>query len=218
MKLNYSQWQEKFAQLTLRERVLITASSCVLLIWLCSLPVEHLYQKWCDQKAAYKELIQQNQLSSQLNDSYRARLETDPNQDYRAQIDSLEAQKKALDEQLEGQLIDMVSATYMPTLLEDILSKTTNVKLTGLQVVAPVPVLSMDDSSSENLYRHGLKLKLTGDYFGFIKFVTAIDELPNKLYWKRVNYSVTQYPKAEIELELETVSINKELIRVANNQ
>ncbi|WP_133405658.1 type 4a pilus biogenesis protein PilO [Parashewanella tropica] len=218
MKLNYSQWQDKFAQLTLRERVLIAASSGILLLWLCSLPVEHLYQKWCDQKQAYKELEQQNQLSNQLIQTYRQRLETDPNQDYRAQIQALEEQQNALNERLEGQLVDMVSATYMPTLLKDILSKTTNVKLTGLTTVAPVPVLSLDDSSSENLYRHGLQLKLTGDYFGFIKFVSAIDALPNKLYWKRVNYKVTQYPKAEIELELETVSINKELIRVANIQ
>ena len=66
-----------------------------------------------------------------------------------------------------------------------------------------------------NLYSHGIKLEFTGDYFSVLRFVEAVENMPNKLYWRSMDYKVDAYPKAAITLELYTLSINKDFISVA---
>ena len=51
-----------------------------------------------------------------------------------------------------------------------------------------------------------------GKYFDVIRYLTQIEALPVKYYWRNLNYQVTQYPWANIELELYTLGESKDFI------
>ena len=76
-------------------------------------------------------------------------------------------------------------------------------------------VLQVGDGSKVNLYSHGIKLTLQGDYFSILAFIKAVESMPDKLYWKRLDYRVESHPDALVELELYTLSVNKDFISVA---
>ncbi len=125
----------------------------------------------------------------------------------------------ALDQQLDSQMVDMVPASYMPSLLTALLERVQGIQLTGFKSVAPTPLLVVGkaDEQQMNLYSHGIVLELEGDYFAVLKFVQAVEKMPDKLYWKRLDYRVSEYPKASVQLELYTLSINEDFISVASS-
>ena len=89
------------------------------------------------------------------------------------------------------------------------------IKLKAFTSIAPTPLLEVGEEKKMNLYSHGIKLEFTGDYFSVLRFVEAVENMPNKLYWRSMDYKVDAYPKAAITLELYTLSINKDFISVA---
>ncbi|MGB0892854.1 MAG: type 4a pilus biogenesis protein PilO [Parashewanella sp.] len=209
---------EKFESLSRRERVLVTLTLVAAICFAAFQPIDSMLkqQRLIQQQLA--GLMSENEAVQMMISNYQNRLQLDPNEDYRNQLQSLKAQHQQLDEQLGDQVVDMVPPEYMPALLQQILTKTKGVKLTGLSSIEPEPMLNADDPDSINLYRHGLKLSMTGSYFSFLTFVSEVDKLPNRLYWKRLNYKVDTYPNAKIELELYTLSLNKEFLSVAKQQ
>lgn len=72
------------------------------------------------------------------------------------------------------------------------------------------------DHNKMNLYRHGIRIVFEGDYFSTLRFVESVEQLPSRLYWNKLDYVVDKYPIAKVELELNTLSINKDFISVAS--
>lgn len=63
------------------------------------------------------------------------------------------------------------------------------------------------------LYRHGLRITMTGSFFDIQAYLDAIEQLPKKFYWQVFDYQMRDYPTAEVVMEIYTLSINKEFIR-----
>ena len=206
MKALFLKWQQAFEQLSQRERLLIALSSLAIIGWLSWLPVESFQKQISQQKLALKKLQTENKSSQQMIDSYKLALAEDPNQEIQQQLAALNQQQQAIESQLQAKVVDMVPAEQMPVLLEQILQKTQGNKLLALESIAPSALLSTDVEDAPNLYRHGIRLKLSASYFDFLDFVKAVDAMPKKLYWQRLNYQVKAYPNAEIELELYSLS------------
>ena len=76
-------------------------------------------------------------------------------------------------------------------------------------------MLAVGDEKKLNLYSHGIRMSLEGDYFSVMRFVEAVEAMPDKLYWKRLDYKVAEYPKGMIDIEVYTLSLNKDFISVA---
>lgn len=214
-------WQElagKFDLLSPRERVMVAVATWVVIGMFCYLPIESLllsHQKLTQQNSS---LEQSNQGARELVELYHQRLAQNPNDEYRARLKSLEAQDGELDKQLSFQMVDMVPANYMPTLLSELLEKSQDVTLKGFSSIPPVALLDVSDDKKMNLYTHGLKIELLGDYFSVLQFIELIEQMPNKLYWKKMEYKVEQYPNASVQLELYTLSINKDFISVSSQK
>lgn len=216
MKARFAQLSQQFEQLSRRERVLIAAAVFVVVGMLSYLPLESLWKQQASLAQQVKSLTLENDLSTQQIDLYQQRLALDPNQDLRQRLVVLAQQNQEIDTQLNAQMVDMVPADYMPDLLGNVLSQVKGLKLIKFTSIAPVPLLEVGDEKKLNLYSHGINIRLEGDYFSVLRFVEAIESMPDKLYWKRLDYKVAQYPQADIELELYTLSINKDFISVAN--
>ena len=212
------QWRalgDKFDQLSQRERGLITTAVFVLLVMSTYLPLEANILEYVKSQAEIKQIKQENGFSVQQVDLYRQRLALDPNHDIRQQLASVANQTQAVDEQLNFQMVDMVPAKYMPRLLSGLLSQVKGLELKEFTSITPVPLLEVGDVKKMNLYSHGIKLVLAGDYFSVLRFVEAVEAMPDKLYWQSIDYRVGEYPESEVEINLYTLSINEDFISVA---
>lgn len=217
MKSLFLKWQQKFELLTQRERLLIVLSSIAIISWLAWLPVDSLQQQLDKQQQQLKQLQTDIKVAQQLNTSYQQALAQDPDDTFQQQLNELNQQQKTLEDKLQAQVVDMVRAEQMPVLLEQLLQKTKGNELLALESIAPKAILKTDAEDTPNLYRHGIRLKLRASYFDFLEFVKAVDAMPEKFYWQHLNYQVNDFPNAEIELELYSLSLSKEFIRVAQN-
>ena len=64
------------------------------------------------------------------------------------------------------------------------------------------------------VYKHGVVLKLRGDFFNILALIKSLENLQWKFYWESLDYVVTDYPKAEIELRVFTLSSEEGLLGV----
>ncbi|BDA59112.1 MSHA biogenesis protein MshJ [Shewanella xiamenensis] len=215
MKAQFEQLAQKFDALSQRERGLIAIALLALIAMLAYMPIESLWKQQYSTAQQLKVIEQENQVSVQQIDLYQQRLALDPNQDYRQRLTLLQQQNQQLDTQLNEQMVDMVPADYMPELLGNLLGQVQGITLLKFTSVAPVPLLAVGEEKKLNLYSHGIRMSLEGDYFSVLRFVEAVEAMPDKLYWKRLDYKVADYPKGKIDIELYTLSINKDFISVA---
>ncbi|MGR6500801.1 MSHA biogenesis protein MshJ [Shewanella sp. Koi 1] len=215
MKAQFEQLAQKFDALSQRERGLIALAVLVLVAMSAYMPIESLWKQQHSTAQQLNAIEQENQVSVQQLELYQQRLAMDPNQDYRQRLTLLQQQNQQIDAQLGEQMVDMVPADYMPELLGNLLGQVQGIKLLKFTSVAPVPLLAVGDEKKLNLYSHGIRMSLEGDYFSVLRFVEAVEAMPDKLYWKRLDYKVADYPKGKIDIELYTLSINKDFISVA---
>lgn len=215
MKAQFEQLAQKFDALSQRERGLIAIALLALIATLAYMPIESLWKQQYSTAQQLKVIEQENQVSVQQIDLYQQRLALDPNQDYRQRLTLLQQQNQQLDTQLNEQMVDMVPADYMPELLGNLLGQVQGITLLKFTSVAPVPLLAVGEEKKLNLYSHGIRMSLEGDYFSVLRFVEAVEAMPDKLYWKRLDYKVADYPKGKVDIELYTLSINKDFISVA---
>ncbi|QIR13360.1 MSHA biogenesis protein MshJ [Shewanella aestuarii] len=212
------QWQElgsKFNGLSQRERVLVAAATLILLGFIAFLPLESIWNEQSKLTKQVQGLQQESNILEQQIALYQQRLTLDPDADYQQRLTLLNQQMADVDAELALQMVDMVPADYMPTVLAQLLSKGKGIKLLSFASIPPVALLQVGEEDKMNLYSHGIKLTIEGDYFSVLNFVQAVETMPDKLYWKRLDYQVIQHPKASVELELYTLSINKDFISVA---
>ena len=215
MKKFWQQLESKFNVLSQRERVLICIAALVLIGMVLYLPVESAFKERQKLSRQLAQIENENNISSQQVELYQQRLAMDPNTDFRNRLIQIQQETQLIDADLDAQMVSMVPASYMPTVLTNLLGNVQGVKLISFGSIAPTPLLQVGDEHKMNLYSHGIKLTLEGSYFSILKFVESIEAMPEKLYWKRLNYHVDEHPNATVELELYTLSINKEFISVA---
>ncbi|MDR6965861.1 MSHA biogenesis protein MshJ [Shewanella putrefaciens] len=215
MKTMFNHVGQQFEVLSRRERVLIGIALLALVSIIGFMPLESLWKKQTSISQQLKALEQENQISVQQIELYQQRLTMDPNQDYQQRLVLLQQQNQDIDAQLNEQMVDMVPADYMPALLGNLLGQVQGIKLIKFTSIAPVPLLAVGDEKKLNLYSHGIRMSLEGDYFSVMRFVEAVEAMPDKLYWKRLDYKVAEYPKGMIDIEVYTLSLNKDFISVA---
>ncbi len=64
------------------------------------------------------------------------------------------------------------------------------------------------------LYRHRFEVVYVGSYFDNMAFLKAMEGLPWKFYWDRIEYQVDEHPKARISLVVETLSDDNAIIGI----
>ncbi|OBP16733.1 hypothetical protein A5320_04965 [Rheinheimera sp. SA_1] len=216
-----SQWQqysERFLKLQLRERYLIGYGSALLLLWLGALYlVQPLWQMQVQLKQQNRSSLQQIVGLQQQIDEVQKALSVNPDQQLQQNIDSMLATEQQLLGQIRSVTGRYISGEQMVQLLQDVLNQQQNIRLIALEnlpakaVMLPgavVTTTATDKLSSDKplLYRHGTKLTFAGHYAGLQQLLQRLEQLPWQLHWRTLNYQVKEYPQAELQLELETVS------------
>ncbi|GLP97394.1 MSHA biogenesis protein MshJ [Paraferrimonas sedimenticola] len=220
-------YRHKFDHLSQRERVLIGLSCAVLIFAIGWSFIDANIQDWVERERRAEGKQQEIKLLEQQNQIFEIRLNEDPNLAFEQKLAQIEAQDQAIEEQLQSEMVDMVEPQHMPALLSSVLSSAKGIKLVSFKSLAPIALLDQAqqtqanvDTSAEqdiNIYAHGINLTLEGDYFSLLKFLVAVEELPENLYWYELDYQVAKYPKGQLQLEVYSVSMREEFISVASN-
>ena len=218
----FSQLQQKIDSRILRERVLLflTALAVVFLLW------SLMFQNAIDAR--------QSELSNQLDTVRTQRQALDaqiatislaaannPNTEKQHTIATLKAERAQLDADLANLSQGLVSAVELPQILQDVLLQTGELKLVQMQTL-PVQELQLagvetNDGAEVNgagVFKHEVVLKVSGNYFQVLTFLTSLESTRWRFYWEQLDYAVTDYPNADIELRVYTLSAEKGLLGV----
>src|SRR5476649_773424 len=89
----------------------------------------------------------------------------------------------------------------------------------GAAVAAPVPAPVAAPAASvakprELLYRHGVEIELQGNYLDMVNYMSALEALPQQLFWGSAKLDAEQYPQAKLTLTLYTMSLDDQWMKL----
>jgi len=227
------QWQEysdKYLALTIREQYLIFLTGLVAILFIAF----YLFidAKVIENKKSAQQIVRLQSSTQSLKIStieMQAALQRDPNEDTRNKIAQYEAKLAKVDEKLLSLTSDLISPVQMRYALLDLLKLEKGVSLLSFELLGAQPLLEepenttadgnvssqLDTNNSQlNLYRHGIKIKLSGSYFDLQSYLSQLENLSWKFFWQDFNFQLTEYPKSELEIEMYSLGTKKEFVGV----
>jgi MSHA biogenesis protein MshJ len=139
----------------------------------------------------------------------------------------------ALDRELGGAAGGFVPPDRMIDLLRDVLAQQHGLTLVSLRnlpvesLAAPVadpgtaPAGAPADGAVPPLpagtpgpFLHPVELVVEGDYAAVVAYLQALERLPLKVQWRRLDLAAGEYPTNRVRIELATLGLGREWIRV----
>lgn len=229
------QWgkiSSKVDAMSLRERALIFAAVAFLLVSLVNTFL--LDPMLLRQKNLSGQVVQQQEkmkeMQAQIDAIVQAR-STQDNPPQRQQINLLRQQLAEGDAYLKSNRERLVQPEKMAEHLRQLLNRNNRLQLVALQTLPVTPLIEQPNANSADLtrvaqtavsvaaldkqvFKHGVQLTLRGNYQDLLQYLSALESLPQQMYWARAQLSVVQYPTAEITLILYTLSMDKTWLQV----
>lgn len=207
MPINIESLMLRFDALSQREK-LMTVGAVLLLIWSAwdKLFYQPLEKKQRSQASEITALTNQLQVQQQLAERLEHQNLNNPTQQKLAQV-QLSVQN--LKEQIGAGEKKFVPPQSMANALRDILKQNGNLKLIKLETL-PVKPFSGEDRQPAWLYRHTLSLTLQGDFFSTLNYLKSLESLPWRIHWDSIDYRVKNYPLAETQIQVYTLSFEKD--------
>ena len=212
---------EKIDSRILRERVLIflTLLALIFLVWNFLVQASVDKERKALEAEAARLNAEQQTLVGKMS-ALTAALATDPAIVKTNEINKLNASVKAVESQLAGLSQGLVGAEQLPKILEDVLLRTSRVKLLQVRTLSATEIELGAAKSNGNVsggtgvFKHGVLIRVSGSYAQLIQLMTDIEALQWKFYWESLNYTVRQYPNAEIDIRVFTLSSEEGLLGV----
>lgn len=153
-------------------------------------------------------------------------IQADPKYKLAKRIELLRQDKEKYATSVAALVKTLIPPQAMVELLREILTKDQELVLLNMENIPEQPVFKQlnekqhveqrlnnkPEANKIQLYKHGVKLELTGTYFATCKFLQALEKLPWKLLWSELQYEVTDYPYASIKMIIYTLSLQTSYI------
>jgi MSHA biogenesis protein MshJ len=237
-----SKWQEysdKFQNVTPREQYLILITGLVAVIFISfSLFIDTSLTKTEDINEKLGRLVAENKSIKSSISIFEEALTKDPNKVLNKQVSAYEAKVKEVDDKLLLLTSELIDPIQMRFALLDMLKVQKGVSLISFELLGAKLLMDKDGDLADknnkeeqltadnlvetnleaeptiNLYQHGIRLKLTGKYFQLRDYLTQLEAMSWKFFWKDFRYKTKEYPLGELEIELYSLSVNEEFIGV----
>lgn len=142
-------------------------------------------------------------------------LSDDPNEQLQQRIANLNQRIEALDQEFATQMRELVPAQQMPLVIDQMLQQAKSLKLQEFASIPPVSVFENDEQNADlPLYQHGVRFVFEGGYAEVLSYLENVEAFPWQVYWRSLDYQVSEYPNATITLELYTLSTNRAFMGV----
>ncbi len=209
----------KYEERSLRERILlaIAAIAVVATLWHFLLFQGQLERarRLQDQTATARQEIasleqERAELSRQTRGKERERL--------RKKAKDLRESIRELDTELRRESAELVSPGRMAKQLRGVLSRSEDLELRRMENRPPTRIelsslidteQELDSDSLPELYRHPLSLTFTGNYPQAVRFFSRMKEMESRFFWDRLEFTVTDHPKARVRVTVHTLSLDQ---------
>ncbi|PKG85249.1 hypothetical protein CXF85_06550 [Colwellia sp. 75C3] len=230
MKQKWQDGSDKFLQITSREQGLVLLTGLVAIFFIIS------YFFIDDKSAKIISFDKQSRAMTSGNKTlnfsikeYQAALKQNPDSDTVKQVAQLEAKLAKIDSQLVHLTTELISPSEMRKALVKLLNLEPGVSLLSFELIGAKPLLDLsvkgkdetDDRASPNaeqlglnLYKHGIKIKLSGKYFQLRNYLQQLEKLSWKFFWQDFELEVKEYPRSEVDITIYSLGLNKEFIGV----
>ncbi|MFN3883974.1 MAG: type II secretion system protein GspM [Rhodocyclaceae bacterium] len=204
----------RFSALRPRERIMIAITvAATMLIGGYSLWIEpaRLQQKQLQNRLAQQQ-EERNRLLEQVA-TLTARSQ-DPDAANRAALQALQKELDLTGHEIAGYGNTLIAPDQMPELLQKLLARHRGLQLLGMKTLPPRPLVEMPTTSKgatpveENLYQHGIEIKLAGSYQDLLAYVAELDASPQKLLRGKISLAVRRYPVSELTLTVYSLSLD----------
>ena len=149
----------------------------------------------------------------------------DPDAPNKAALAEAKGQIAASEQVLRQYDSTLVPAERMPQLLQSLFVRHRGLELVSLQTLPPSPLLGPSAAKPTegkpadgkapapaakggNIHKHGIEIKMAGNYLDLLAYVAELEGLPQKLIWGRMSLAVTAFPRSELTLTVYTLSLD----------
>jgi MSHA biogenesis protein MshJ len=221
LRLWWKRLNERYAVLSRREKYLLAAALVVGPVLLGEFLIvdPQLARAHALLGSIAQQSATQAELQSQIG-SLQQQLQSDPDAAAKAELVALTAEQQRLDDELRRIGTALVRPEEMNGLLESLLARHSGLRLLSLKTLAPQSVLGDKESATDkatgkpvarkfDLYRHGVEIRLEGNYAEFQAYLAQLEQLQQRLLWGQLQYRVIEYPRAEMSLMVYTLSADR---------
>lgn len=201
-------YKERFNALNQREKILVTAAALMVTwgIW--------------DKVVLQPLAIQQSQLEKSLSaidqriaTQKLTALELENNtleggpKSSKTVLSDLKNQYSQLENQLSKEDKKFVPPKLMAKLLGDMLNQAPDLSLIKLETL---PMIQLTQAKNTfPVYKHGLSISFTGNYFSTLQYLKNLESLPWHFYWENIDYQVKDHPQALTTFTIYTLSFEE---------
>lgn len=220
LRERWEQWRERFDALAKRERGLFFGAVVIALLlggWQFLLtPLLDERETLQDRIASQKEELQALQ---RQRDSLSTELAEDPNEQLRQRAEQLSQRLERLDRDLEELTTGLISPQGMVALLREMLAEHEGVRLVAVSHQDPRAVsvsgeAPVGDDQPTGLFAHGVRVTVKGEFGDVFAYLQALENLDERLGWRALTYEVENWPRARVEISLQTLSLYEEWLGV----
>lgn len=201
----------RFNRLSVRERLFILIAAIAILVALFNV----LLLGRLDQRRA--QLSQELTGLDQAAKASAAAAAADATAAAYSQAASLEARLASVNAQLSSQSAGMIPPERMTEVIHEVLSRQHGVVLVSLRNLEALklPLDAAGEAAATNVprpYVHTVEIVLEGRYLDVLAYLQALEALPWRFYWRRLELTQTNYPTNRVRVELGTLSMDPQWI------
>ncbi|MFT5276910.1 MAG: MSHA biogenesis protein MshJ [Glaciecola sp.] len=226
MSSSMNNLEKKFSAISAREQKLVFYTVPFLICFVFILGfIEPAITKTMESRNDIRNMKLQLSTVANSLDSIQLALSLDPDVETKNQIEGYSARIGQLEKQFADELQQLVPPRAIPLVLEQLFAKAKKLKLVKMRSIAPRNIFDADAKNTEvqdntpladgpALYQHGLRITFEGSFFDTRDFLVSAEQLVWKLHWHEVLFKVNEYPKAQVDIELFTLSMSEVYINV----
>jgi len=219
MSKQLRQYAQRFDAWTMRERVLISGSILVVIVFLW----------WSYYTAPMMAEVENRQsenqrISTEIDNarvavaSIRQRIAAGVHQEKETRLERLIEDLSAVEEQLRVTTIELVDPEKMFQLMNQLVyrdSKLTLLSLRRREVKSAIPATDPEQAEDEaGIYRHVLEMQFAGKYLDILGYMQSMEALDWKLLWDEIEISTDEYPNVVVKVVMSTLSTRKEWVGI----
>ncbi len=222
-------WERASAALndmSLRERTMIFIATAFVVISLINVTL--LDPLLARQKLLSSKVEQRQEKMKELQAQIQSMLQAKKDEEHsplRGRMAELKQQLQEQDNYLQSRTDRLVEPDKMADLLRKVLDKNGSLQLVELKTLpvsllieqprgsAAIP-LDSQAGSQKQIFKHGVQITVRGDYLDLIRYLTALEKMPEQMFWGEASLSVEKYPDSLFTLTLYTLSLDKNWLAV----
>jgi MSHA biogenesis protein MshJ len=99
----------------------------------------------------------------------------------------------------------LISNSNVTKILQDMLNSRDSINLLEFKQLPPKRFTKQNISTLQ-LFEHSIIMKFSSDFYSTVKYLDDVAKLKWALFWDSLEYHVIEYPKAEVTLQIHTLS------------